>query len=215
MTRSTSSYCRIIAAARSTLSARGRSSARSARELASAWYCRQRSFDAQADRPATQVAKQRPQVKSAWQQKPGSAKPGLSRRCEAGGLFARRPSRLLLGRRRGPRGRAAALPRSCGRTATSASSRIDARRRCAISGTASGSGSSTSTYFCSEWIRSSLRSSGEIVSSAISRSATTGFLSLSRSIVSGAPPTRSCARGGWPAAPARNGSRPCRCSLRR
>src|SRR5215207_286009 len=56
-----------------------------------------------------------------------------------------------------------------------------------ISGTVSGSGSSTSTYFCSEWMRSSLRSPGETVSSAISRSATTGFLSRSRSIVSGAP----------------------------
>ena len=56
-----------------------------------------------------------------------------------------------------------------------------------ISGTDSGSGSSTSTYFCKEWIRSSFRSPGEMVSSAISRSATTGFLSLSRSIVIGAP----------------------------
>src|SRR3984957_8789643 len=56
-----------------------------------------------------------------------------------------------------------------------------------MSGIDSGSGSSTSTYFCSAWIRSSLRSPGEIVSSAISRSATTGFLSLSRSMVIWAP----------------------------
>ena len=48
-------------------------------------------------------------------------------------------------------------------------------------GTCSGSGSSTSTCFWSEWIRSSLRSSGETVESAISRKATTGFLSRSRS----------------------------------
>src|SRR6185369_6095748 len=52
-----------------------------------------------------------------------------------------------------------------------------------MSGAASGSGSSTSTYFCKEWTSSSLRSSGEMVVSAISRNATTGFLSLSRSIV--------------------------------
>src|SRR3984893_17797120 len=57
----------------------------------------------------------------------------------------------------------------------------------AISGIASGSGSSTSTYFCSEWMRSSLRSPGEMVVSAISRNATTGFLSLSRSMVICAP----------------------------
>ena len=57
----------------------------------------------------------------------------------------------------------------------------------AIIGTGSGSGSSTSTYFWSEWISSSRRSSGATVSSAISRSATTGFLSLSRSSVSGEP----------------------------
>ena len=56
-----------------------------------------------------------------------------------------------------------------------------------ISGTVSGSGSSTSTNFCSECTSSSLRSSGEIVCSAISRSETTGFLSLSRSIVSCEP----------------------------
>src|SRR6185312_6734447 len=49
-----------------------------------------------------------------------------------------------------------------------------------ISGMDSGSGSSTSTYFCSEWTSSSWRSSGEIAVSAIWRSATTGFLSLSR-----------------------------------
>ena len=51
------------------------------------------------------------------------------------------------------------------------------------SGAACLSGSSTSTYFCSEWIRSSRRSSGEMAPSPISRSATTGFLSLSRSTV--------------------------------
>ena len=61
----------------------------------------------------------------------------------------------------------------------------------------SASGSSTSTCFCSEWIRSSLRSPGDSVSSAISRSATTGFLSLSRSTVSGAPCEIRRAR--WPA----------------
>ncbi len=38
-----------------------------------------------------------------------------------------------------------------------------AARAPAISGTLSASGSSTSTYFCSEWIRSSLRSSGDTV----------------------------------------------------
>ena len=52
-----------------------------------------------------------------------------------------------------------------------------------IIGAALVSGSSTSTYFCSEWIRSSRRSSGEIVASPISRRATTGFLSLSRGTV--------------------------------
>src|SRR4051794_36269081 len=62
------------------------------------------------------------------------------------------------------------------------------------SGTVSGSGSSTSTYFWSEWISCSLRSSGAIVSSAISRRATTGFLSRSRSIVSCEPAEISRAR---------------------
>src|SRR5450830_2028964 len=47
----------------------------------------------------------------------------------------------------------------------------------------SGSGSSTSTYFCKLWIKSSFRSPGDTVVSAISRNATTGFLSLSRSTV--------------------------------
>ena len=54
------------------------------------------------------------------------------------------------------------------------------------SGTVSASGSSTSTYFCSEWINCSLRSSGAMVSSAISRSATTDFV-RSRLTVSGEP----------------------------
>ena len=91
---------------------------------------------------------------------------------------------------RGPRGRAGGLPRSCGRTG------LPRRCRCvadaaaagvASSGTVSASGSSTSTYFCIEWMSCSLRSSGAIVSSAISRRATTGFLSRSRSMVSGEP----------------------------
>src|SRR5690606_19331972 len=55
------------------------------------------------------------------------------------------------------------------------------------SGAACRSGSSTSTYFCSEWISSSRRSSGAMAPSPISRSATTGFLSLSRATVIGAP----------------------------
>ena len=56
-----------------------------------------------------------------------------------------------------------------------------------IIGVGSASGSSTSTCFCSEWMRSSLRSPGETVSSAISRRAMTGFLSLSRGEVTGEP----------------------------
>ena len=134
-----------------------------------------------------------------------------------------RHGRAIRSRRSSPaapglRCRAAALPRSCGR-------RRRCRPRVGVGGVAarrsgrsiswpSASGSSTSTYFCSEWIRSSLRSSGESVSSAISRSATTGFLSLSRSTVIGAP-CEICGRGGRPAEPARSGCRPCRCSLRR
>jgi len=38
-------------------------------------------------------------------------------------------------------------------------------------------------YFWSEWINSSFKSCGEMVPSASSRNATTGFLSLSRSTV--------------------------------
>src|SRR5262249_29757136 len=68
-------------------------------------------------------------------------------------------------------------------TVTSVSSASTVPPAAVISGAASGSGSSTSTYFCREWTSSSLRSSGDIVFSAISRSATTGFLSLSRSTV--------------------------------
>jgi hypothetical protein len=115
-----------------------------------------------------------------------------------------------------PRGPSAALPRhpvegDVARVVLGAGPRHDADHR--HSGTVSGSGSSTSTYFCSEWISSSRDRPGTI-SSAISRSATTGFLSLSRSTVR-AHRSRSCGRDGSPAERARSGSRPCRCSLRR
>src|SRR5216684_6449715 len=72
-------------------------------------------------------------------------------------------------------------------TATSVSSASTLAPADPIKGTVSGSGSSTSTNFCSECTNSSRKSSGEIVESAISRSDTTGFLSLSRSIVSCEP----------------------------
>src|SRR6266436_6596920 len=69
-------------------------------------------------------------------------------------------------------------------TATSVSSASTLAPAEPISGTVSGSGSSTSTNFCRECTSSSRRSSGEIEESAISRSETTGFLSLSRTTVS-------------------------------
>ena len=77
------------------------------------------------------------------------------------------------------RARAADLPRSCGRTGRRR--RFPRRRRAVRAGTTSASGSSTSTCRCSEWMKSSFRSSGASALSAISRRATTGFLSLSRS----------------------------------
>src|SRR5947209_1855186 len=63
-------------------------------------------------------------------------------------------------------------------TATSVSSASTLAPDEPIKGTVSGSGSSTSTNFCREWTNSSRKSSGEMVESAISRSDTTGFLSL-------------------------------------
>src|SRR4051812_39931898 len=72
-------------------------------------------------------------------------------------------------------------------TATSVSSASTLAPAEPINGTVSGSGSSTSTNFCRECTSSSRKSSGEIEESAISRSDTTGFLSLSRSTVSCEP----------------------------
>ena len=120
-------------------------------------------------------------------------KPGLGpgfRRIQRGGRDHSRSSSsaLLLGGTSPsrPRRRSSSLMRS-NWTSASLSPAGAAAAVLPRSGTVSASGSSTSTYFCSEWISCSFRSSGAIVSSAISRSATTGFLSRSRSMVSGEP----------------------------
>ena len=57
------------------------------------------------------------------------------------------------------------------------------RRSTGSIGAAALSGSSTSTFFWIEWISPSRMSSGGMVFSAISRSAITGFLSFSLSMV--------------------------------
>ena len=56
-----------------------------------------------------------------------------------------------------------------------------------MGGAVSISGSSTSTFFCSEWMSPSRRSPGDRRPSPISRNATTGFLSLSRGTAICAP----------------------------
>src|SRR3954454_23190942 len=102
--------------------------------------------------------------------KPNEATYSSSSGCSSGGARPSRPFRS-----------SSSVIRS---TATSVSSASTLAPAEPINGTVSGSGSSTSTNFCRECTSSSRKSSGEIEESAISRSDTTGFLSLSRSTVS-------------------------------